>query len=532
MIPHKNKAGLVEWFEHPDPCGKTMVYTFVNNCGFGNQLFEIAAAYGIAKRTGCHLRWTWNPSTLRKFELEAVGLSLTTPLVAPRLCGLLGQGNVKIVREFERRIRELTTPLFAISSPFQCEGAFIEDTGIINTYFRPNLPPLDLEVPEGETPVGVQVRRTDYVGHGRLDVVTPAYFVNAMEKMREIVENPRFFIVSDDPAWCRREFLNQPDVTVMPPQNSIEGMRTLVACKAHIISNSTFGWWGAWLGESGPVIVPEKWHHKPGSYGDWNPVPERWIRVSVAEEKRVEPIPFEEHERREPKHEQAICIPWHNAGAVWHELRYCLRSIEKHFEDKECPIYILGNIEPPFLLHDQTRVKFIQCITYRQTLVEGLQVADEVLWCNDDTLFVNPTTWDDCRPNYYLRDVGKDFLTNARAGSNLWRAGCIHVLKKVKSLTRRKLRVFCTHVPYVFRRKEVLDVFEKFGLWEKMPVEIAVMHLHPHKTTLLDGQRVQGPEFGEAKFLNFTDPMLTPELKAAIEKEFPDFATWEVVAKF
>ena len=201
MIPHKNDAGLVEWFEHPEPCGKTMILRFVQDCGFGNQLFEIAAAYGIAKRTGCHLRWSWEPSRLRKFELEPVGFAHTKHEGVPVLAHRLGQGNIKIVREIERRIKLTNLDTFAVSCPFQDEKCFDEDQTVVADYFRPNLPPLPLEVPAGATPVGVQVRRTDYVGHSRLDVVTPHYFHNAMDwiTLQGIVDGSVHGTISQQP---------------------------------------------------------------------------------------------------------------------------------------------------------------------------------------------------------------------------------------------------------------------------------------------------------------------------------------------
>ena len=534
MIPHRNQDGLVEWFEHPEPTGKTMVLGFIKDCGFGNQMFEIAAAYGIARRTGCHLRWSWEPSHLRRFELEPLGFAHTKHEGVPVLAHRLGQGNIEIVREIERRIGLTVLDTFTVSCPFQEEACFDGDQAVPDGFFRPNLPSLPLDIPEGATPVGVQVRRTDYVGHSRLDVVTPHYFHNAMEWMRDNVADPHFLLVSDDPTWCRHTFGKLPNVTVMPPQDSLTGMRTLVACEAHIISNSTFGWWGAWLGERGPVVVPEKWHHKAGSYGRWEIIPERWKRIPVGSSSRqVNPIRLEPQDYVEPQHERAIVIPWAQHQATWHELRYCMRSIDRYFGDRDCPIYVLGTIRPPWLLHDTGRVRFLPCHTYRQALVTGVQLAEKVLWLNDDVMFVNPTTWEDCERTLYLRDVGEDFLSKARSGSNAWRAGCLQVLKQIKRRGVRKMRGFSTHTPYVFVRKKALEVLGEFGAWDKMPYELAYFHLHAkRKLGKCEDYRVQGPDFGDKPFLNFTDATLTAELKAAIEARFPDYAPWEFRAKF
>jgi hypothetical protein len=47
-------------------------------------------------------------------------------------------------------------------------------------------------------------------------------------------------------------------------------------CRAHIVANSSFSWWGAWLAHSDLVIAPRKWFQ--GADGD-AVVPERWLRL-------------------------------------------------------------------------------------------------------------------------------------------------------------------------------------------------------------------------------------------------------------
>jgi hypothetical protein len=47
-------------------------------------------------------------------------------------------------------------------------------------------------------------------------------------------------------------------------------------CRAHILANSTFAWWGAWLSNSNLVIAPEKWYSNGMAHGI---IPERWIEI-------------------------------------------------------------------------------------------------------------------------------------------------------------------------------------------------------------------------------------------------------------
>jgi hypothetical protein len=144
------------------------------------------------------------------------------------------------------------------------------------------LAPHPLEDRPGSTPVGMQVRRGDYLKSRDLNICGLDYFVNATRAMAKLVPHPHFYVVSDDPDWCHEAFQHWPTVSVMGETSAIEGLRILASCEAHIISNSTFGWWGAWLGEKGPVMVPEIWHRGMNGYGDWNPSPERWLKISIS----------------------------------------------------------------------------------------------------------------------------------------------------------------------------------------------------------------------------------------------------------
>lgn len=514
--------------EFPDS-DKIVVVEFVQDAGLGNTLFEWAAGYSIARTLNLPFRWKWKPSKLREYGLTDFGIAENPPEKYTLLMSKAGQGSRALYEKAINLIRESKEKFCAISCPMQDPECFVDHADEIRELFK--FEPFDLKCPEGCTPVGVQVRRGDYVKHSRLNVTTPEYFLNALNWMRANVKKPHFFVVSDDPAYCTKLFERQVDVTVMPPQSAFDGIRTLAACKSHIISNSTFGWWGAWLGESGPVIVPEHWHHQPGSYGNWNPVPDRWIKLPIGQEvkQRVNVIkPSVVTVLPKPEIERAIVFPWHADQAQWQELRFALRSIEKHFEDKKCPIMIFGTRRPGFIRENDPRVQYRGAYTYAEALAQGVQVADKVAWWNDDQILLKPTTWADCETPYYLKDVGPDFLDTAASGNNPWREGVIRVLRQLKAEGITDQKVFSTHLPYVWEREKALEVFEKFGIWEKFPMELLMGHLHGKNPKLLTTERTQELPNTEAQFLNFADRHLTDAFKAEIVKLFPDAASWEV----
>jgi hypothetical protein len=84
------------------------------------------------------------------------------------------------------------------------------------------------------------------------------YYDRAMRAIVEEVAAPCFFVFSDDIPWARR-FLGggfpATYVDLNPPAGSHADLRLMSLCKHHIIANSTFGWWGAWLGGKEGQIV-------------------------------------------------------------------------------------------------------------------------------------------------------------------------------------------------------------------------------------------------------------------------------------
>lgn len=116
--------------------------------------------------------------------------------------------------------------------------------------------------------VSLHVRRGDYVAdettHHRYGVCGIDYYQRAISHIAEHVERPELFIFSDDPEWARSNLKFSHPMTFIdhnPPAQGYEDMRLMSLCRHHIIANSSFSWWGAWL-NSRPdkiVIAPRNW---------------------------------------------------------------------------------------------------------------------------------------------------------------------------------------------------------------------------------------------------------------------------------
>jgi hypothetical protein len=108
----------------------------------------------------------------------------------------------------------------------------------------------------------VHVRRGDYLKTA-FGLCSPEYYKNAAAVMRERVGNDAtFFVFSDDLPWCRDQLpIKDPAFIEGNEDDPVSELCLMAACRHHIIANSTFSWWAAWLGrhEQQVVIAPEPW---------------------------------------------------------------------------------------------------------------------------------------------------------------------------------------------------------------------------------------------------------------------------------
>ena len=119
--------------------------------------------------------------------------------------------------------------------------------------------------------VAVHVRRGDYLEIPVFQVCDSHYYRNSMNQMREHLPGARFFIFSDDPDWCRGEFRDADTEVIDSGEaaaNPLHDLHLMSLASHHIIANSSYSWWAAWLGDKPDqhVIMPDRWY-APGHQG-------------------------------------------------------------------------------------------------------------------------------------------------------------------------------------------------------------------------------------------------------------------------
>lgn len=266
---------------------------FCSMGGLGNQLFQYAVARRLAVRLGVEVGadTSWHERTLpnttpRPFALHDLRVRLAPlPARERRIAWVAGHrllGRVAfLVAPSVRRERAFA---FDPSVLEAADGAYLFGYWQSPKYFDAIRPQLLEEIQPIAPPAAedrgvlaqmvgcesvlVHVRRGDYVSlraaastHG---TCSSEYYRVAFERIAARVRSPIPFVFSDDPAWAKENVIfPAPTVYVdhNPPDAAAQDLRLMASCRHAIVANSSFSWWGAWLGrtEGKVVVAPRRW---------------------------------------------------------------------------------------------------------------------------------------------------------------------------------------------------------------------------------------------------------------------------------
>jgi len=244
--------------------------------GLGNQLFQYAAARATSVRLGCPLL----------LDLQA----LSTPAEHATRQYMLGafrtEAHIPQPSQNFSEWEEYREPTFHYDVGFEAIRVGTYLTG----YFQSELyfasigdrirAELQLAVPtsaafcsllariaEERCAVSVHVRRSDYVTNAETrsfhGVCGAAYYERALSVIKALTGTPTYFVFSDDPEEARAMFvhLRQAVFVDTPPGSPWEDLILMSHCRHHVLANSSFSWWGAWLNPSMEkvVVAPRRW---------------------------------------------------------------------------------------------------------------------------------------------------------------------------------------------------------------------------------------------------------------------------------
>lgn len=135
--------------------------------------------------------------------------------------------------------------------------------------------------------VSIHVRRGDYVSNPKASsthgVCSLDYYEKSIKFIAGKVQGSQFFVFTDDTQWVKEILVPlHPNIMVIDHNSGLESyrdMQLMSACSHHIIANSSFSWWGAWLNPSPDkiVVAPKAWFANGREAYDL--LPPSWIRM-------------------------------------------------------------------------------------------------------------------------------------------------------------------------------------------------------------------------------------------------------------
>jgi hypothetical protein len=131
--------------------------------------------------------------------------------------------------------------------------------------------------------ISLHVRRGDYLDNDLLgNVCDLNYYQKSIAIMNKKIQHPLYIVFSNDIPWCQKFLPIQEAIFVdwNMGENSYKDMQLMAFCKHHIIANSSFSWWGAWLNpDPGKLVIsPKKWVNHPSMDTSGMVLP-NWITV-------------------------------------------------------------------------------------------------------------------------------------------------------------------------------------------------------------------------------------------------------------
>jgi len=268
--------------------------------GLGNQMFQYAVGRRMAHLLGTELKLDitefdyYRPRTFRTYSLgnfniqeKFASLKEVAALARPTI---LERMRAKVLRRpprppqtyikekhfhFDSEIMKLPDGVY-LDGYWQSEKYFADIAEINRRELTVKVPQTGKNKELGEQinsceSVSLHVRRGDYASDPHINKVhgccSRDYYLRCVEFINSKVKNAQFYVFSDESQWVAGNLKLSCSMTIVNHNNTFkdyEDLRLISQCKHHIIANSSFSWWGAWLNprKDKMVLAPSQWFGK------------------------------------------------------------------------------------------------------------------------------------------------------------------------------------------------------------------------------------------------------------------------------
>ncbi len=212
----------------------------------GNMMFGIAAIIGTAKKNNATPMFpAWKYGEYFKNYLYSGEHGITGTYQEPKFT-------------FTEILFNEEQYGYNLSGYFQSEKYFDECSKEVKEMFTPKN---EYQI---NNDCSIHVRRGDYVGSASyVQYYDMDYYSRAVDYIHKTTGTNTFRVFSDEIDWCKNNFKNKGDIEFIFSENKpdIVDLFLISSCKNHIITNSTFSWWGSYLGwyNEKIIVAPPKW---------------------------------------------------------------------------------------------------------------------------------------------------------------------------------------------------------------------------------------------------------------------------------
>ncbi|WP_020598002.1 alpha-1,2-fucosyltransferase [Spirosoma panaciterrae] len=282
--------------------------------GLGNQLFQYAAARSLSLRNKTafyvdlsYYLYEYPDDTSRSFKLGFFSvpyrilqespveyLSKSTKLFPNRSLRPFFLFLKEKQFHFDPTILQAHAGCVIMEGFWQSECYFRDHAEIIRRELQLSKSPSSefegyhQQIQATPVPVSVHVRRGDYVNHPEFSktfgFIGLDYYKTAIRHLTKTIKNPHFYVFSDDKEWARANLPLPTDsvfVTNTGPSGDVADLVLMSTCHHHIIANSSFSWWGAWLNPNPDklVITPKLWYKNQPTWNTKDLLPPTWVSL-------------------------------------------------------------------------------------------------------------------------------------------------------------------------------------------------------------------------------------------------------------
>ena len=242
---------------------------------FGNQMFQYATLYSIAKTKKLKFGVPYSNRSdddYMDFCLKDCFPNLTAE----------DSSNIENIHKAKEKKFEYNAGIFGIPDNTDICGYFQSEKYFLN-YRNDLLKEFDFEekiklkagdircLTSGEA-ISIHIRLGDYVNQQQNHPVCSIDYYD--QALKQVPEDKLIFVFSDDNENAYKLFSKLNKKIVFPETNNkYIDMCLMTFCDYHIIANSSFSWWGAWLSESKKVIAPSVW------FGSGPNMPKNWSDI-------------------------------------------------------------------------------------------------------------------------------------------------------------------------------------------------------------------------------------------------------------